>query len=143
MILFVQEQKNCQVFIIHGWLMEQMFPCVYVLLKDKKEVTYNKMIICLRDRLFELGFTVSPNKKTSDYELVSINACSRQFGIKLKGCHFQFLQAGRKAIDTLILDQTVHNVPQQSNTNILVLARGRCRGRGRGRGRGRNKSLSN
>ncbi|CAF0908442.1 unnamed protein product [Brachionus calyciflorus] len=36
-----------------------------------------------------------------------------------------------------LLDQTVHNVPQKSNTNILVLARGRGRGRGRDRGRGR------
>ncbi|CAF0940153.1 unnamed protein product, partial [Brachionus calyciflorus] len=89
-----------QVFTIHAWLMEQMFACVYILLRDKKEITYNKMLICLRDRLLELGFTISPTKITTDFELASINAFSRQFGVKLKGCHFHFLQAVRRAIDT-------------------------------------------
>ncbi|CAF1020397.1 unnamed protein product [Brachionus calyciflorus] len=58
------------------------------------------MIIWLKDRLFELGYRVSPTQLTTDFELASINAFSNQFGLRVKGCHFHFLQAIRRAIDT-------------------------------------------
>ena len=38
-----------QSFSIHSWYLDQMFPCLYVCLKEKSELIYKKMINLLRD----------------------------------------------------------------------------------------------
>ncbi|CAF0763713.1 unnamed protein product [Brachionus calyciflorus] len=76
-----------QVFTIHAWFMEQMFACV--------------------DRLFELGYSVAPTKLVTDFELATINAFKSQFGLQIIGCHFHFLQAVRRSIDTLGIEENL------------------------------------
>ena len=68
-----------QVVTIHGWFMDKMFSCVYILLKNKDEFTYKKMIMLLRDRLFELGFNVAQIKIETDFELAEISAFRSEF----------------------------------------------------------------
>ncbi|CAF0728819.1 unnamed protein product [Brachionus calyciflorus] len=65
------------------------------------EATYKKMIMLLRDRLFELGFNVAPVKLVTDFVLATIKAFKSQFGLRIIGSHFNFLQAVRRAIDTI------------------------------------------
>ena len=77
-------------------------------LKKKDEATNKKMIMLLREKMFELGYNVAPLKLVTDFELATINTFKSQFGLRIVGCHFHFLQAVRRAIDTLGLKVDYH-----------------------------------
>ncbi|CAF1133229.1 unnamed protein product, partial [Brachionus calyciflorus] len=91
-----------QTFGIHGWILNQMFPCVFALLGEKSERIYKKMLGLLKDACQRRGIFLNPDILASDFELASINAFKFHFpGIQIYGCQFHFAQAVRRKVDNL------------------------------------------
>lgn len=63
-----------QTYGLHSLLFGQMFPSVYVLLGQKTERIYKKMLSLLKDACLEHGTILSLEKLVTDFELASINA---------------------------------------------------------------------
>lgn len=65
-------------------------PAIYALLPNRKEVTYRRFFILLRERIS----TFNPKKVHIDFEQAAINALQDVFPeIIIKGCNFHFNQA--------------------------------------------------
>ncbi|CAF0726925.1 unnamed protein product [Brachionus calyciflorus] len=90
-----------QTFGLHSWIFSQMFPSVYVLLGQKSERIYKKMLFLLKEACFEHGIILNFETLVSDFELASINAFKFHFpNIKVIGCQYHYAQAIRRNVDT-------------------------------------------
>jgi len=79
-----------QLYTIHAVYSGEIIPLMYVLLPDKKEVTYNKMFQALKSLTFDL----CPKSFTTDFEKVAMNSIKNEFpSTEIHGCFFHFNQA--------------------------------------------------
>ncbi|CAF0869379.1 unnamed protein product, partial [Brachionus calyciflorus] len=106
-----------QTFCIHVWFLEQMFPCLFVLLKEKSESIYRKMLTLLKEACFERGIVLNPDTLVTDFEIASIKAFRFHFtSIKVLGFYFNYAQSIRRNVDILGL-----KIPYSSNDEIQFL----------------------
>ena len=76
--------------------MGEMYPCAYILLKNKDEATYQRMLRLLKEKS-ELD--LNPTIINGDFEAGAIKAWYAQFpGIIYQGCNFHFTQALNRKI---------------------------------------------
>lgn len=74
-----------QVFVLMAKRQGGIFPIVYVLLPDKRQVTYKKMF----DMIIELVPEFQPMKFSCDFEMAVINAVKMCFPtVRIHGCFF-------------------------------------------------------
>ena len=79
----------CQVFTIHALIDGSAYPLVYILLPDKSEESYTRVL----RKLKELHPSLNPASIMSDYEKASQNACANVFSeARLVGCLFHLGQ---------------------------------------------------
>ena len=77
-----------QLYTIHAEKDGYVFPCVYALLPDKRECTYN---ILLR-KLLELWPGLNPANIMTDFEKAAINSFEEHFLAVTSGCFFHLSQ---------------------------------------------------
>ena len=79
-----------QLYTIHAILQENLVPCVYALLPDKREETYRDMLTAL----IHIQPLLHPVSCLIDFELASKNAFLHIFpGIEIVGCFFHLGQS--------------------------------------------------
>ena len=86
-----------QLFIIHGFLFGFMFPCCYILVKNKDYNCYKKVFENLKEHsgMYEL----KPKRITCDFELALIKSLRFHFpNADIKGCLFHFGQCIWKTV---------------------------------------------
>ena len=78
-----------QLYTIHAFSNGRVFPCVYALLSDKKEETYNTFF--LQIKILKIG--LNPSHISIDFEQAAINAFRATFPVTaIDGCFFHFSQ---------------------------------------------------
>ena len=78
-----------QVFTIHALIDGSAYPFIYVLLSDKLEEIYLRVL----RKLKEMQPTLNPSSIMADYEKASQNACAIVFpGVQMSGCLFHLGQ---------------------------------------------------
>ncbi|XP_067671617.1 uncharacterized protein [Haliotis asinina] len=116
-----------QLYTLHAMIDNQMFPLVFLLLPDKRQVTYERAFQLVKDAAAQRGFQLLPNQIQMDFEVASKNAVMSVFpGSTWKGCFFHFTQCvWRKAqqfglqIDYVWL-QTLADMPQDRRCEQLA-----------------------
>lgn len=82
-----------QLYTIHAMIDGQMFPLVFCLLPDKKQVTYTRLFTRLRDAARAKQMELSPRMIQMDFEQASRLAAESVFrNSEWKGCFFHFAQ---------------------------------------------------
>ncbi|XP_050406180.1 uncharacterized protein LOC126821734 [Patella vulgata] len=83
-----------QIYTIHAFVHNKMFPLVYALLPDKKEATYVEFLRCVRDKTLALvNVNLNPGHVFTDFEVSMQNAVRTVLPrSELKGCFFHFGQ---------------------------------------------------
>ena len=82
-----------QVYTLHAYYDGITYPCVYAVLKDKKQETYEKMIDIVLDLLPVVTFPKATSIMT-DFEKSAMNAFQVKFpGAQLSGCYFHLGQS--------------------------------------------------
>ena len=78
-----------QVFTIHALINNSAYPLVYVLLPEKTEHGYERVM----RKILELHPGLNPGSIIADFEKASLNACETVFpGARLAGCFFHLGQ---------------------------------------------------
>ena len=78
-----------QLFIIHGQFRELILPLVYVLMPNRTQASYVRVLTALKN----LKPTLAPTTIMSDFEQASINAFHAEFpAARQRGCFFHFSQ---------------------------------------------------
>jgi len=78
-----------QVFTVHALIDNSAFPLIYVLLPDKTEYGYERVM----RKILELHPSLNPATIMADFEKASLNACATVFpGARLVGCFFHLGQ---------------------------------------------------
>jgi hypothetical protein len=96
-----------QNYLIHGWLNNEMWPCVTVLMPDRQKKTYKKMIKELKQAT---TVKLQPKKILSDFEAGAMNAFAEEFpGVTIKGCNFHMAQCVWRKIQQLGLATAYQN----------------------------------
>ena len=86
-LIFLYSPKDYkQVYSIHVWSHNQMFPCAHFVLKDKSEQAYDEMLNELNNKAQQLNFSLKPQRVTGDYEHAAINAFKNIYESKFEGC---------------------------------------------------------
>lgn len=84
-----------QVFVIMGEKYGGTYLCVYVLLPDKRQITYENML----RMLIELEPLLNPTRVSVDFELAIHNAFREVFpGISIDGCFFHLVENLKRVI---------------------------------------------
>ena len=84
----VAPPEYAQQYTIHGYFDGLTYRCVYVLLKGKTQVIYEKMLDEVLN-LFPVGVTPIVETIMTDFEKGAINAFTRKFqGAQVAGCYF-------------------------------------------------------
>ena len=82
-----------QLYIIHSWYKQHMFPSAYVLMTKKSESSYKLVLQELKTAALTLGFELHPSIILTDFELAAINAYKFHFPrASILGCIFHFGQ---------------------------------------------------
>jgi hypothetical protein len=77
-----------------------VFPCIYAILNNKKEVTYFKFL----EHISLMIGNCNPRLIMTDFEKASINALRRHFpNVNISGCQFYLSQAINRKIQELRL----------------------------------------
>ena len=101
-----------QQYTLHAYFQGKTYPCVYVLLKAKNEVTYTKML----DEILLLmpnDVFVDPSSIMTDFEKAAINAFKNQFPfVDISGCLFHLGQSVWRKIRDLKLDNRYRTDPE-------------------------------
>ncbi|CAF0913228.1 unnamed protein product [Brachionus calyciflorus] len=88
-----------QCLIIHGFYQEQIFPCLFFLMVNKKEDSYDIVFGQTKEKALELNYYLNPTCLICDFELALINSFRFNFpGILIRGCQFHHSQAIFKKI---------------------------------------------
>ena len=78
-----------QLYTIHAFVNNRSLPCIYALLPDKKETTYNVMLTELKN----FNSNLQPTSIMVDYEAAIINTIRDNFpNTDVKGCFFHLSQ---------------------------------------------------
>ena len=97
-----------QLYAIHAPLDEGSVSCVYALLSDKSETTYQELLTAVIDRCEELGHQPDQTSIVTDFEKAAINAENATLGdhVRTQGCFYHLMQATWRRIQSLGL--TIH-----------------------------------
>ena len=88
-----------QLYIIHGWYKGYMLPCAFILLTNKRETTYRRMLAELKEAALGLRLELRPKKVVTDFECAAMNAYEFHFpGVEVSGCYFHFAQSLYKKV---------------------------------------------
>jgi hypothetical protein len=68
-----------QLYIIHSWYKQTMFPCAYVLMTTKTEESYKRVLDELKSAALSLGHDFHPSAILTDFEAAAINAYKYHF----------------------------------------------------------------
>ncbi|XP_067653191.1 ankyrin-1-like [Haliotis asinina] len=84
-----------QLYIIHARNGSTMYPLVFVLMPDRQQTTYARLLRLLKDKVQELhNRPLQPTRVQTDFELAAIRAIEREFPqAEVKGCFFHYCQA--------------------------------------------------
>lgn len=89
-----------QLFTIHSLIDSSAIPLIYVLLPDKKEQSYERVM----QKILELQPGLNPSSIMADFEQASLNACATIFpGARLVGCFFHLGQCLWRKVQDLKL----------------------------------------
>ena len=78
-------RKYKQLYHIHAWYKGRMYLCAKIFLKNKDEVTYDRMLTLLKQNALNNGYDLKPEKVTVDFEQSAINSFKRIFKCIVKG----------------------------------------------------------
>ena len=78
-------RKYKQVYHIHAWLNGHMYLCAKIFLKNKDELSYDRMLQLLKSNALDAGFDLKPDKVTVDFEQAAINSFKNVFNCIVKG----------------------------------------------------------
>ena len=96
-----------QIYSIHVWHNNYVFPCVYALLPKKSKACYNKFFRNLKSKSTELGFTLNPSVFVVDFKIALIQDARENFeNIKIQGCFFHHTKCLYKHIKKFNLYKT-------------------------------------
>ena len=99
-------------------------PCVYVLLPNKTEKTYNRMIKLLTEKT-----NPNPGKILADFEKAALNAFSKKFTHAVISCgYFHFTQSFNRKINEIGLKTFYGNYRIQLGTSNVTCS-GTCSAR--------------
>ena len=91
-----------QVFTIHCFKHDKLFPMVYFLLPNKTRETYNNDFLLLKQVSQNYGFTLMPACVKADYELPLVQSVQISFpSCAFKGCYYHFAQAIWRKVQNL------------------------------------------
>ena len=94
----VAPPEYVQQYTIHGYFDGLTYPCVYVLLKGKTQVIYEKMLDEVLN-LFPIGVTPVVETIMTDFEKAAINAFEKKFSdAQVAGCYFHLGQCAWRRI---------------------------------------------
>lgn len=83
-----------QLYTIHAFIENKMFPLVYALLPNKSQRTYERFLDIVKHRSETIQCRISPDYIFTDFERAAQNALNLTFpGSQLKGCFFHYSQA--------------------------------------------------
>lgn len=107
-----------QLYVIHAVVQSTAVPCIYALMKNKDEATYQRLF----DQLKTLCPPLDPTTVLTDFEVASRNAFSRAFpGASLGGCFFHLGQSiYRKIVDEGLRESYISN--EQFRTYIKMMS---------------------
>ena len=117
--------KHCpkhfyQLYTIHAHGSNNLYvPCVFCLLKDKKQTTYELMLVSLRDTMASKGLSFAPDNFHVDFEVSMHNAIKNTLtGTTIQGCQFHLGQAWFRQIQQLGL--SVHYTDNNSELGKVL-----------------------
>ena len=93
----VAPQHFYQLYTIHAEKDGYIFPCVYVLVTEKTELTYSRML----GKLLDLEPALNPLYVMLDFEKAAINAFEEGFVAVVSGCFLHFSQNIYRKIQSL------------------------------------------
>ncbi|KAL8577941.1 hypothetical protein ACOMHN_011937 [Nucella lapillus] len=84
----------CQLYVIRAPVGDTCISCVYALLPNKTQETYEQMLQAILDRCDELQLMPDPSQVIVDYEKAVIQALHSKLGehVEVKGCFFHLTQ---------------------------------------------------
>jgi len=84
-----------QVFVILGSHNGDVHPCIYALLPNKNQATYNRLLVEIKN----LAPGIIAGSISVDFEIAIHNAFRTEFpNIEIRGCFFHLLQNMKKQI---------------------------------------------
>ena len=100
-----------QLFVIQVALSESAVPCVFALLQDKRQTTYETLFQAIIDKCTNLGYQPDPISVMVDFEIGLRQALSSVLGdhIHIQGCFYHLSQATWRKIQELGLTDTYKN----------------------------------
>ena len=92
-----------QLYVIRAPLNTTSVSCVYALLSDKLESTYNELLTAVLNRCKILGFQPDPQVVISDFEKAALNSVSNTLGdhVRHQGCFYHLTQATWRKVQSL------------------------------------------
>ena len=97
-----------QLYTIHGDLGGLTLTCVYILLLNKEETTYDAAF----QKLFELEPGLNPMSIMIDFEKVAINALENNFISVINGCFFHLSQKLYRKVQAEGLSRNYQEIPE-------------------------------
>ena len=89
-------------YTIHGMFRNEIVPLAYVLLPDKREETYSRLLGIIKAACTVQGIFFNPEQAMLDFEKAAINAFRQNFpNIRVKLCAFHFSQSLWRKIHNL------------------------------------------
>ena len=84
-----------QLYTIHSYYREHLFPCVFILCTDRTQATYKKLLDIVDEKILSLtGQRWVPSSYQTDFELPMIRALEAKWPqLDMKGCFFHFAKA--------------------------------------------------
>lgn len=100
-------QLFCQLLVVHAVVNDQVFPCLYILMPDKTEESYSRVLWIVKTKLGDHA----PRTCIADFELGLHNAVRNTWqGIAMQGCFFHLGQSlWRKAQDVGLARSYIQN----------------------------------
>ncbi len=103
-----------QVYSIHAYINNQMFPCAHIILKNKSEESYTTMINELNSNASKHNIQLKPKRICCDYEKAAIASFEKAYSCEFRGCLFHYTQCLLKHIKACKL--FVHYKDQENKT---------------------------
>ena len=107
-----------QLFTIHGLMHGHVVPCVFALLPNKRQDTYERLFQALR----ELQDGLSPRSVMIDFELATRNALQQAFpDVVVKGCFYHLSQSIYRKIQAHGLQES-YSADPDLNISVRMIA---------------------
>ena len=91
-----------QLYLIHAWYKDEMNPCVFLLLPNRRKNTYLRMLRQLKFQANQMELQLDPKQIMPDFEIAVIESIKEEFpNAEIKGCHFHHTQCIWRKIQDL------------------------------------------